>query len=196
MRRRRSGRRGARRASAASPPQRRGLGRRIAVIPPGAGGAGSCFLLKCVRDAGTSKETTQGACGGKFGRSRILSELSGIKEHRRLRTRLRAQPRDTSCRSHSCASFRGFRNYPGDEGGARRAAGAHQRRRGRGAKPGRGGRDAESRRSSPGILLSARAERALSRRAAIKPAELTALLPGELFKIRRAITRPQGEAIL
>lgn len=78
----------------------------------------------------------------------ILSGLT-IKEHRGIRTW--AQQQHTSCCSHSFASFRDFQKYPSGE---RRLGGAHQRRRGQGAKPGRGARDAESRRSSPGILLS------------------------------------------
>lgn len=127
--------------------------------------------------------------------SQILSELT-IKEHRSIRTWRRAQQQRTSGCSHSCASFRGFRNDPSDEGGERRAAGAHQRRRGRGAKPGRGGRDAESRRSSPGILLSERAERARGGRAGIKPAELTTPLPVAPFKIRGARAQTRDEATL
>lgn len=127
--------------------------------------------------------------------SQILSQLP-IKEQRSIRTWLRApqQQQRTSCCSHSCASFRGFRNDPSDEGGERRAGGAHQRRRGRGAEPGRGGRDAESRRSSPGILLSARAERALSGGAGIKRAKLTAQLPARPFKIRGARAQTRDEA--
>lgn len=79
------------------------------------------------------------------------------------------------------------KKYPGVEGGERRLDGAHQRRRGRGAKPGRGGSDAESRRSSPGILLSLRAERALSRGAGTKPAKLSAPLPVVDFRIKARV---------
>lgn len=95
------------------------------------------------------------------------TEASGLGYERCWR-----QQQDTSCCSHSFASFRDFQKYPSVEGGERREEGAHQRRRGQGAKPGRGGRDAVSRRSSPGILLPLRAERSLSRAAASSPPSL------------------------
>lgn len=125
----------------------------------------------------------------------ILSELT-IKEHRGIRTWLRAlletgNNNRTLLVAHiHSLHFGTFQKYPGGE---RRLEGAHQRRRGQGAKPGRGGRDAVSRRSSPGILLSLRAERALSGGAGVKLTKLRAPLPGVDFRIKRALKPKKKE---
>lgn len=51
-----------------------------------------------------------------------------------------------------------------------------------------------SRRSSPGILLPLRAERALSGGAAVKSTKPTAPLPDRDFRIKRAFKQTQEEA--
>lgn len=148
--------------------------------------AGVALSRNVFKGAGTSKrddgrEDVESLSVRGIAPTQILSELT-IKERRGIQTWRRAQQQDTSCCSHSFASFRGFQKDPSVEGGERRVDGAHQRRRGRGAKPGRGGSDAVSRRSSPGILLSLRAERALRRGAGVKRAKLRAPLPGADFQ--------------
>lgn len=171
------------------------------VIPPGAAKSEllypeifqRCSNLERDDKRRVRRKVWQSARSHRFKSSRNRqfesTEVSGLGYERCWR---QAQQQDTSCCSHSFASFWDFQKYPSVEGGKRRV-GAHQRRGGQVAKPGRGERDTVSRRSSPGILLSLRAERALSSGAGIEYTEFSAPLPHVDFKIKRAFRQTQEE---